>query len=144
MNQLELMDLFEAALAVGFQDNSTVGRRAADPACKFVPVEYSVEVGVDPQARLRTQGYERPRQFGTRGGGFPQCGDADGSGSVGANDALVTLRIAVGMADGDPCVCDVDASGGLPSASDALRMLKIAVGISQTLSCVSCNSAALW
>ena len=73
-----------------------------------------------------------------------QCGDADGSGSLGANDALVTLRIAVGMANGDPCVCDVDASGGLPSASDALRMLKIAVGISQTLSCVSCDSAALW
>jgi len=66
------------------------------------------------------------------------CGDPDDSGSVTASDSLVALRAAVGASSCDPCVCDVDATGGPPNTTDALRLLKVAVQIPLELSCPPC------
>ena len=68
------------------------------------------------------------------------CGDPDDSGTVNATDALVTLRVAVGIEDCDLCVCNVDSVGGFASASDALRVLNAAVGLPVGLDCPPCAS----
>lgn len=59
-----------------------------------------------------------------------ECGDANDDGAVSATDALVVLRVAVGIDTCAACVCDVDASGGesAVTAADALRVLRAAVG----------------
>ena len=68
------------------------------------------------------------------------CGDPDDSSVVTASDALFTLRVAVGLGSCDPCICDVDSSGGGSpvTASDALRLLRRAVGQTIPLSCPAC------
>ncbi len=66
------------------------------------------------------------------------CGDPDDSGAVNATDALVVLRVAVGIEDCDLCVCNVDSVGTFTSASDALRVLNAAVGLPAPLTCPTC------
>lgn len=69
------------------------------------------------------------------------CGDPDDSGSVTATDGLFVLRASVGASSCDPCVCDVDSTGGATptTATDALRVLQKAVGSTGELSCPPCN-----
>jgi cysteine-rich repeat protein len=68
------------------------------------------------------------------------CADPDASGSVNASDALVLLRVAVGLEACDSCVCDVDVSLGAIGASDALRTLSVAVGLPVDLLCAPCTA----
>jgi hypothetical protein len=56
---------------------------------------------------------------------------------VTAADALLVLRVAVALATCDPCVCDVNNSGGV-TAGDALRVLAFAVGQPVVLDCPIC------
>jgi hypothetical protein len=67
----------------------------------------------------------------------PLCGDASLDGEVKAGDALTVLRVAVGSADCELCVCDVNDSGEVTS-SDALLVLRLAVGQSIELDCPGC------
>lgn len=68
---------------------------------------------------------------------LPSCGDGNGSGSVNASDALLTLRKAVGIAaDCATCACDVNADGRVNSA-DALAVLRRAVGAQPYLACIT-------
>jgi hypothetical protein len=62
------------------------------------------------------------------------CGDASDDRQITASDALVALKTAVGSADCDPCVCDINGSSGI-TASDALVILETAVGIGIDLAC---------
>lgn len=66
------------------------------------------------------------------------CGQPASSGSrPSANDALYTLRAAVGV--NEPCalsICDVD-NNGLVTAADALKILRAAVGLAEVLNCPS-------
>jgi cysteine-rich repeat protein len=64
------------------------------------------------------------------------CGDADGSGTRSASDALFALRAAVRTVDCD-CVCDIDGSSSI-TASDALGLLRSVVGLPVSLTC-SCG-----
>ncbi|HYC57364.1 MAG TPA: C-type lectin domain-containing protein [Candidatus Binatia bacterium] len=66
------------------------------------------------------------------------CGDAVPPAGVTASDALYVLRSAVGSAQCEPCVCDVDDSGTL-TATDSLRTLRNAVGQNVQLQCPSCD-----
>jgi cysteine-rich repeat protein len=68
------------------------------------------------------------------------CGDPDDSGTIRSSDALFILRTAVGTAQCDDCVCNVDESTGTTTitASDSLRVLRKAVGIDVQLSCPVC------
>ena len=68
------------------------------------------------------------------------CGDPDDTATVRASDALFILRVAVGVSQCDPCVCNVDnsASGTAVTASDALRVLRASVGVSVELVCPAC------
>ncbi|MFP6626162.1 MAG: hypothetical protein VCA74_03760, partial [Deltaproteobacteria bacterium] len=66
----------------------------------------------------------------------PPCGDPDNSGAILAADALTTLKVAVGLATCDLCLCDADNSGAI-LASDALAVLKKAVGLGE-VSCPAC------
>jgi hypothetical protein len=50
---------------------------------------------------------------------------------------LFILRTAVGSESCDPCVCDVDASGGIV-ASDSLSTLRAAVGVGVVRKCPAC------
>lgn len=60
----------------------------------------------------------------------PLPGDADGSGEVNAEDALITLRFAMGMIDSVPCPENADVnSDGTIDASDALVILRMAMEI---------------
>lgn len=70
---------------------------------------------------------------GSGGCGFPK---SDGDKPT-ASDALYALKAAVGAADCDLCVCDVNSSGSI-AASDALAILKAAVGLEITLTCPAC------
>lgn len=63
------------------------------------------------------------------------CGDADGNGKVQANDALTTLRTAVGLAVCPLSLCDVDGDGRI-LAGDALTTLRFAVGLLGVLNCL--------
>ena len=74
------------------------------------------------------------------------CGDpvastsffaAQGARVIAASDALLVLQAAVGAAQCLPCVCDVDASGGV-TATDALLVLNAAVGQPVQLTCPAC------
>ncbi|MFN2377571.1 MAG: hypothetical protein ABR538_13610 [Candidatus Binatia bacterium] len=68
------------------------------------------------------------------------CGDIDHSGSITAGDALHVLRVAVGTASCDTCVCDTRVSLASPiSATDALHLLKMAVGLPVELQCPPCE-----
>lgn len=51
-----------------------------------------------------------------------------------ANDALFTLRAAVGLAVCSPYVCDMDGNGAI-HAADALNVLKKSVGITTVVNC---------
>ena len=73
---------------------------------------------------------------------FGDCGQPQSSGAAPvATDALFTLGAAVGTQVCEPCVCDVDGSGGSNpvSATDALIILKRAVDPLVPLSCVACQ-----
>ena len=65
------------------------------------------------------------------------CGDADGSGTVSATDALIALNTAVGAADCDLCLCDVDSNGAV-TATDSLAILNAGIGLDVTLTCPTC------
>lgn len=68
---------------------------------------------------------------------LPGCGDGTGSSGVGAADALLTLKKAVGQAVTClPCACDVNADSSV-TAADALAILKRAVGSARYLSCIA-------
>jgi len=67
------------------------------------------------------------------------CGDPDDSGTLSATDALLILLAAVGGAQCDPCIADIDGSLGPPTASDALRVLRCAVGEAIELGCPPCE-----
>ncbi len=72
---------------------------------------------------------------------FRECGNPNGDARVTASDALFTLRVAVGSAQCDLCICDVAPSGGTAgvTASDALMLLRVSVGIPIALSCSLCS-----
>ena len=58
-------------------------------------------------------------------------GDADGDGTVNANDALAILRMSLGiMPMGDPAVVDIDGNGTVNS-NDALLLLRRVLGLAQ-------------
>jgi hypothetical protein len=63
-----------------------------------------------------------------------ECGDADGSGHIRANDALSALRSAVGLTNCLPQRCDADRDGVI-QASDARAILATSVGLSASLVC---------
>jgi hypothetical protein len=63
-----------------------------------------------------------------------QCGDADGSGTISASDALAALRSAIGVASCALLACDVNGSGDI-TAADALRILEYAVDQNVGLGC---------
>ncbi len=65
------------------------------------------------------------------------CGDADNSGDVSANDALITLVTGVGAGNCPECLCDVDSSGVI-NASDGLFVLQFGVGQPIVLNCIAC------
>jgi hypothetical protein len=72
------------------------------------------------------------------------CGEPVAAGPV-AVDALEVLRTATGASDcggREPCICDVNSSGGV-TASDALTVLRKAVGLDVTLTCPcdTCDAA---
>jgi hypothetical protein len=70
------------------------------------------------------------------------CGQPVSAGATPtASDARYTLLSAIGARVCDPCVCDVDSSGGVV-ASDALLLLNGATGIAVELSCAACDNAA--
>jgi type II secretory pathway component GspD/PulD (secretin) len=73
------------------------------------------------------------------------CGQPQSTGTAPkTSDALAALRTAVGnpsACDGEPCVCDVNSSGGV-NTSDALAILRAAVGQNVALSC-DCGCTAL-
>ena len=62
------------------------------------------------------------------------CGDATEDGDVQSSDALITLRVAVGIGSCMPPRCDADSSGAI-TASDAMSILQHAVGQSVALRC---------
>lgn len=66
------------------------------------------------------------------------CGDAALNGGVTANDALATLKTAVGTAECPLCACDVNGVAGV-TASDALGILRRAVGQQIELDCPACE-----
>jgi hypothetical protein len=66
------------------------------------------------------------------------CGNALIDGAITASDALVVLKAAVGTAECELCVCDVNDSHEL-TASDALIVLKAAVGLEAELDCPRCR-----
>jgi hypothetical protein len=68
------------------------------------------------------------------------CGDTNDTGAVEATDALILLQGSIGVLTCEPCVCDVDASGGAApvSASDALRVLRKSVDSGVQLVCPVC------
>ncbi len=66
------------------------------------------------------------------------CGDTDLDEEITTNDALLTLRCAVGVDECRSCLADVD-SGGRVTAADALRVLKKAVGVDVALVCRDCG-----
>jgi len=65
------------------------------------------------------------------------CADTDDNEAVTATDALFVLRVAVGLATCDACVCDTDGSG-MTTAGDSLRTLRRAVGVNVALLCPVC------
>jgi len=67
----------------------------------------------------------------------PTCGDANESGFYEATDALRALHAALGLAQCEMCLCDVDGSAGI-AATDALGLLQTAVGAGPALSCPAC------
>jgi cysteine-rich repeat protein len=63
------------------------------------------------------------------------CGDADFDGQIDATDALIVLRIAVGLSENCPLErCDVSEDGRI-TARDALAVLAAAVGLISDLVC---------
>jgi len=71
---------------------------------------------------------------------WESCGDADHNGVLAAGDALFVLRVAVGTASCDACLCDVRITAPNQfAASDALTLLRKAVGIDVALQCPPCG-----
>jgi hypothetical protein len=64
-----------------------------------------------------------------------ECGDADGSGSVGVSDGVQTLRAAAGLESlCTPGVCDIDGSGAI-TVTDGVSVLRKAAGLTITENC---------
>lgn len=64
-------------------------------------------------------------------GTLPVPGDCSGDGIADASDALIVLRVALGLVDETPEMlqsCDMDGNGAI-DAADALIILRIALGI---------------
>ena len=76
--------------------------------------------------------------------GFMDCGQPVSSGARPvATDALFVLRVAVGSETCEPCVCDVNSSGGIQpvTSTDALLTLRAAVISTETLNCEPCSTS---
>src|SRR5512139_923169 len=70
------------------------------------------------------------------------CGQPTSSGTAAtATDSRYVLLAAVGARFCEPCVCDVDGSGGI-AATDSLTILNISIGIAATLACPACGASA--
>ena len=73
------------------------------------------------------------------------CGQPQSTGTIPkTSDSLAALRTGVGLpsaCDDEPCVCDVNGSGGV-NTSDALAILRVAVGQKVVLAC-ECGCTAL-
>ncbi|MFQ5352658.1 MAG: hypothetical protein ACE5D3_06260 [Candidatus Binatia bacterium] len=65
---------------------------------------------------------------------LPLCGDANGSGALDINDALLVLRRAVGLSECSLERCDADGDGSV-GIVDALLVLRAVVGIEASLVC---------
>ena len=65
------------------------------------------------------------------------CGDVIGREGVTATDALYVLRVGIGLASCQRCLCDCDGSGAF-SASDAQRALLASIGETIVLACPAC------
>jgi hypothetical protein len=64
-----------------------------------------------------------------------ECGDADGSGSVGVSDGVQTLRAAAGLDSSCTTgVCDMDGSGAI-TVTDGVSVLRKAAGLAVTENC---------
>jgi hypothetical protein len=64
-----------------------------------------------------------------------ECGDADGSGTVGVSDGVQTLRAAAGLDSlCTAAVCDVDGSGAI-TVTDGVSVLRKAAGLAITENC---------
>lgn len=64
-----------------------------------------------------------------------RCGDPDDSGVITAQDALLALQAAVGLAECHPSICDVDGNG-VVNGSDARHLLQASVGLPYPAECV--------
>jgi len=67
------------------------------------------------------------------------CGDAQAPSGITAGDSLLVLKTAVGSAQCNFCVCDVDDSG-MVLATDALIVLRKSVGLNVDLRCACCEA----
>jgi hypothetical protein len=65
---------------------------------------------------------------------LPLCGDANDDRVITASDALVALKVSVGVGTCDVQRCDYSGDG-LVTASDALAILKTSVGIAVIANC---------
>lgn len=66
------------------------------------------------------------------------CADADSSGQVTSNDALLALRTSVELDECEPCRCDAD-DDGFVRAQDALGILRASIGLTESLGCPDCS-----
>lgn len=70
-----------------------------------------------------------------------ECGDADGSGSVGVSDGVQTLRAAAGLDSlCTAAVCDIDGSGAI-TVTDGVSVLRKAAGLTITENCSGGSTA---
>ncbi|RMF25410.1 MAG: hypothetical protein D6760_01035 [Deltaproteobacteria bacterium] len=99
---------------------------ACEPVCGDGVVEEGQECDGEPFCRSDCTLY--------------RCGAPSQRRDVSASGALEVLRAAVGAAECDPCVCDVDGSGRT-TARDALATLGRAVGLPVELRCPVCRAA---
>jgi hypothetical protein len=71
--------------------------------------------------------------------GVPEvCADANETGTVQGEDALVVLRVVVGLAQCELCRCDTDGDGEI-SPADALAVIRAAIELPVTLNCPRCE-----
>jgi len=71
--------------------------------------------------------------------GIPQvCADANETGTVQGEDALVVLQVVVGLAECELCRCDADGDGVI-SPADALAVIRAAIELPVTLDCPRCE-----
>jgi hypothetical protein len=131
----------------------TTGRRAADGAVQiYAPTVYEqgssvghLSTTVTPNELMEPQVFNPPQRdmkltlallddIGWETNEVPSCGDANNDGNLSSTDALVALNTAVGTADCEDLVCNVNFAGGVTTA-DSLLILKRGVGQAVVLTC---------